>query len=169
MLFDEVGSDALPMRLAAAAILMAIIISISAAALADFSKGTNISSFSADLSSLEARASTIYQQGGARHVSDAGDNTGTKEVVTFTVPDGVECVVFGSMPPQDGSLPDRTRPHESNIIYYTTSKGITHTLTSKARYAALPGLDEPFVLMPGSYELTIELVKDSSGTYVTLY
>ena len=169
VLFDEVGSDALPMRFAAAAILMGIIIAISSAALADFSKDANISQFSGDLSALEARASVIYQQGGARDVSDIEDNTGTKEIVTFNVPGGVECVVFGAMPPQAGGLPVSTSPHERNIIYYTTYQGVTQTLPSKAKYGALPGLDEPIILMPGSYELTIELVKDSGGTYVTFY
>ncbi|MCG7850216.1 MAG: hypothetical protein MIO93_13725 [ANME-2 cluster archaeon] len=169
MIFDDLGSDALPMRFAAAAILMGIIIAISATALADFSKDTNISQFSGDLSSLEARASVIYQQGGARDVSDASDNTGTKEIITLTVPNGVEYVVFGAMPPQAGGLPVSASAHESNIIYYKTYQGITQTQPSKAIYAALPRLDEPIVLMPGSYELTLELVTDSCGTYVTLY
>ncbi len=165
---DEVGADALPMRFAAAAVLMGIIVALSATALADLTRDAQVKRFSGDLSALEARASAIYQQGGARDVSDIGDNTGTKEIVTFNVPDGVECVVFGAMPPQGGG-PIRTSPHESNIIYYTTYQGITKTLPSKAKYAALPGLDEPIVLMPGSYELTLELVKDSSGTYITFY
>ncbi|MCL7412781.1 MAG: hypothetical protein M8353_04075 [ANME-2 cluster archaeon] len=169
VLYDDAGSDALPMRFAAAAILMGIIITISAAALADFSKDTDISQFSGDLSVLEARASVIYQQGGGRDVSDAGDTTGTKEIVTLTVPNSVEYVVFGAMPPQTGLLPVSTRSRESNIIYYRTYQGHTLTRPSKAKYAALPRLDEPVILMPGSYELTLELVKDSSGTYVTLY
>jgi len=149
-------------------VLMGIIVALSATALADLTRDAQVKRFSGDLSALEARASAIYQQGGARDVSNVGDNTGTKEIVTFNVPDGVECVVFGAMPPQGGG-PIRTSPHESNIIYYTTYQGITKTLPSKAKYAALPGLDEPIVLMSGSYELTLELVKDSSGTYITFY
>lgn len=169
MIFDDSGSDALPMRFVAAIILMGFIIAISATALADFSKDTNISQFSGDLSSLEARASVIYQQGGARNVSDASDNTGTKEIITLTVPNGVEYVVFGAMPPQAGGLPVSTNPYESNIIYYKTYQGINQIQPSKAIYSALPQLDEPIVLMPGSYELTMELVKDSSGTFITIY
>ena len=165
---NEVGADALPMRFAAAAVLMGIIVALSATALADLTRDAQVKRFSGDLSALEARASAIYQQGGARDVSDVGDNTGTKEIVTFNVPDGVECVVFGAMPSHSGELPIRTGAHESNIIYYTTYQGVTQTLPSKAKYAALPGLDEPIVLMPGSYELTLELVKDNSGTYITL-
>ena len=165
---NEVGADALPMRFAAAAVLMGIIVALSATALADLTRDAQVKRFSGDLSALEARASAIYQQGGARDVSDIGDNTGTKEIVTFNVPGGVECVVFGAMPPQGwGAI--RTNPHESNIIYYTTYQGVTKTLPSKAKYAALPDLDEPIVLMPGSYEMTLELVKDSSGTYITFY
>ncbi|MCL7476247.1 MAG: hypothetical protein M8352_09445 [ANME-2 cluster archaeon] len=169
MLCNDEGSDALPMRFAAAAILMGMIIAISATALADFSKDTNISHFSGDLSALEARASVIYQQGGARDVSEPGDNTGTKEIVTLTVPNGVEYVVFGAMPSRTGGLPVSTSLHEQNIIYYKTYQGTSRTRPSKAMYAALPRLDGPIVLMPGSYELTLELVKDNDGTYITLY
>ena len=169
MLFDEAGADALPMRFVAAAVLMGIIVALSATALADLTRDAQVKCFYGDLSVLDARASAIYQQGGARDVSDVWDNTGTKEIVTFNVPDGVECVVFGAMMPQGGGLPIRTSPHESNLIHYTTYQGVTQTLPSKARYAALPGLDEPIVLMPGSYELTLELVTDRSSTYITLY
>lgn len=169
VLYDYAGSDALPMRFAAAAILVGIIIAISADSLADFSKDTDISQFSGDLSVLEARASVIYQQGGARDVSNAYDNTGTKEIVTLTVPNGVEYVVFGAMPPMTGLLPGSPDSRESNIIYYRTYQGDTRTVPSKAKYAALPRLDEPIILMPGSYELTLELVQDSDGMYVTLY
>jgi hypothetical protein len=166
---SEEGADALPMRFAAAAVLMGIIVALSATALADFTRDAQVKRFSADLSALEARASAMYQQGGARDISIIGDNTGTKEIVTFNVPDGVECVVFGAMPPQNRGLPIHTSPIESNIIYYTTYQGVTQTLSSKAKYAALPGLDEPIVLMPGSYELILELVKDNNGTYITLF
>ena len=169
ILFDEAGADALPMRFVAAAVLMGIIVALSATALADITRDAQVKCFSGDLSALEGRVSAIYQQGGARDVSDVWDNTGTKEIVTFNVPDGVECVVFGAMPPQGVGEPIRTDPHESNIIYYTTYQGVTKTLPSKARYAALQDLEEPIVLMPGSYELTLELVKDNSGTYITFY
>ena len=169
LLFDEAGADALPMRFVAAAVLMGIIIALSAAALADITRDAQVNRFSGDLYALEARASAIYQQGGARDVSDIGDNTGTKEIITFNVPDGVECVVFGAMPPQGVETPIHISSHESNIIYYTTYQDVTQTLPSKAKYAALPDLDKPIVLMPGSYELTLELVKDSSGIYISLY
>lgn len=157
------------MRFAAAAMLMGIIVALSATALADFTRDAQVRQFSGELSALEARASAIYQQGGARDISDVGDNTGTKEIVTFNVPDGVECLVFGAMPLQDRGLPIHTSPVESNIIYYTTYQGVTRTLPSKAKYAALPGLDKPIVLMPGSYELILELVKDNNSTYITLF
>ena len=166
---DEAGADALPMRFVAATMLMGILVALSATALADLTRDAQVKCFSGDLSALEGRASAIYQQGGARDVSDVWDNTGTKEIIKFNVPDGVECVVFGTMPPQGGGGSTHTDPNERNIIYYTTYQGVTQTLPSKARYAALPGLDEPIVLMPGSYELTLELVKDNSGTYITLY
>jgi len=73
------------------------------------------------------------------------------------------------MPPQDGTIPVLTSPDERNIIYYTTYQGVTKTVPSKAKYTAVPDLGGPVVLVPGSYELTIELVKDSRGTYITLY
>jgi len=165
---NEIGADALPMRFVAAAVLMGIIVALSVTALADLTMDAQVKRFSGDLSVLEARASAIYQQGGARDVSKIEDNTGTKEIITFSVPDGVECVVFGAMPSHSGEA-TRTSPHESNMIYYTTYQGVTRTVPSKAKYAALPGLDEPIVLMPGSYELILELVKDSSGTYITFY
>jgi hypothetical protein len=169
MLFDEAGADALPMRFVAAAVLMGIIVALSATALADFSRDAQVKRFSADLSALEARASVIYQQGGARDISDPADNTGTMEIIRFKVPEGIEVVVFGAMPPHDGTIPVLTSPGERNIIYYTTYQGVTKTAPSKAKYAAVPDLGGPVVLVPGSYELTIELVKDSSGTYITLY
>lgn len=163
------GADGLPMRFAAAAILLGFIVAVSAAALADFTRDARVTGFSADLSALEARASAIYQQGGARDISDPADNTGTRETVRFAVPDGIEIVVFGAMPPQNGSVPSQTNTRESNIIYYTTYQGVTRTMPSGARYGALPDLDKPIVLTPGTYELTIELVKDGSGTFIALY
>jgi len=166
---NEVGADALPMRFVAAAVLMGIIVALSVTALADVTRDAQVKRFSADLSALEARASAIYQQGGARDVSNVWDNTGTKEIVTFNVPNGVKYVVFGAMPPHSGGLPIYAGSHENNIIYYTTYHGVTKTLPSKAKYAALPDLDEPIVFMPGSYELTLELVKDNNTTFITFY
>ena len=169
ILFDEAGADALPMRFVAAAMLMGILVALSATAMADFTMEAQVSRFSGDLSALEARAAAIYQQGGARDVSDAEDKTGTKETITFNIPDGVECVVFGAMPLQGEGAAIRISSHESNVIHYTTYQGLTQTLPSKAKYAALPGLDKPIVLKPGSYDLTMELVKNNYGTYITLY
>lgn len=169
MLFDEEGADALPMRFAVAVVLMGIIVALSATALADLTRDAQVKRFSADLSALEARASVIYQQGGARDISDPADNTGTKEIIRFKVPEGIEVVVFGAMPPQDGTIPVLIGPCEKNIIYYTTYQEVTKTVPSNAKYAAVPTLGGPVVLVPGSYELSIELVKDSSGTYITLY
>jgi hypothetical protein len=166
---SEEGADALPMRFAAAAMLMGIIVALSATALADLTRDAQVKQFSADLSALEARASVIYQQGGARDISDPADNTGTMEIIRFKVPEGIEVVVFGAMLPQGGTIPVLTSPDERNIIYYTTYQGVTKTVPSKAKYAAVPSLNGPIILIPGSYELTIELVKDSSGTYITLY
>lgn len=168
MFSDEVGADALPMRFVVAAFLMGIIISISAAALADFIQDAQVTRFSADLSALEDRAAVIYQQGGARDIADPGDNTGTKESVAFTVPSGIEIVVLGAMPPHT-SMPSSAAFYERNIIYYTTEEGVTTTLTSRARYASGPDLDSPIVLTSGTYELTCELVKNREGTFITVY
>lgn len=157
------------MRFVAAAILFAVIVAISAPAVSDFLREVNITRFSSDLTVLDARASAIYQQGGARDVSVPADNTGTKEKIKFTVPDGIELVAFGTMPPHKGSASRRPDPHENNIIYYTTSAGVTRTISSKASYAAAPYLDAPVILTPGSYELTMELVKNRNGMYITFY
>ena len=166
---SEDGADALPMRFVAAAVLLGIIVALSATALADLTRDAQVKRFSGDLSALEARASAIYQQGGARDILDPSDNTGTMEIIRFKVPEGIEMVVFGAMPPQDGTIPVLTSPDERNIICYTTYQGITKTVPSKAKYAAVPDLGGPVVLVPGSYEFTIELVKDNNGTYITLY
>jgi hypothetical protein len=167
LISNEDGAVALPMRLAAAAILFSIIVVISAAALADISRNANVDRFSADLSAVEARASVIYQQGGARNISDPVDRTETKETIHLTVPDGIEIVVFGSMPHQDNGIP--CSAYENNVIYYTTYEGITTTITSSACFANLADSDNPVILTPGSYELNIELVKDSNTTFITLY
>jgi hypothetical protein len=167
LISNEEGAVALPMRLAAAAILFSILVAISAAALADISRDADVDRFSADLGAVEARASVIYQQGGARNISDPVDSTGTKETIRLTVPDGIKIVVFGSMPHQDNGIP--CSDYENNVIYYTTYEGITTTITSSACYADAADSDNPVILTPGSYELTIELVKDSNNTFITLY
>ena len=169
LISNEEGAVALPMRLAAAAILFSILVAISAAALADISREAQVDRFSADLGAFEARASVIYQQGGARNISDPLDNTGTKQTIHLTVPDGIDIVVFGSMPHQNNGIPCPVSPYENNVIYYTTYEGITTTITSSACYASVTDFDNPVILTPGSYELTIELVKDSNSTFITLY
>lgn len=156
---DEVGADGLPMRFAVGAILMGILLIICTSALADFTHDARLVRFSADLSALDGRASAIYQQGGARDVSDPMNNTGTKETVHFIVPEGIESVVFGAMP--DHAMPPG--PYERNIIYFTASDGASMTMVSKAEYSSGEG---PIILTPGSYELTVELVKDDNGMYV---
>lgn len=170
MLFsEEVGADALPMRFAAAAILMAIILALSYTALADFIKGGQVMRFSSDLAAFEDRASVIYQQGGARDISNPADHTGTKENISFTIPGTIDIVVLGAMPPQNKGVPSTAGPYESNIIYYTTYRGVTYTITSGARYATGLELDKPIILTSGTYELTCELVRNSAGTFITLY
>jgi len=166
---DETGADALPMRFAAAAILFSILVVISVVALRDFSRDAQIARFSADLGTIEARASVIYQQGGARNISDPTDNIGTRETIRFDVPDAIEMVIFGSMPHQDKTTLKTISPYEGNLIYYTTYEGITNTITSSANYAHLSDPDRPVIFTPGSYELTIELVKNTKHTFITLY
>jgi hypothetical protein len=112
---------------------------------------------------------TIYQQGGARDVLNLEDHSGSKETICFTVPVEIEMVVFGAMPPHNMTVPATTILYESNIIYYRTYEGVTTTIASRARYAAGTDLDGPIILTPGSYELTIELVKNTRGMFVTLY
>jgi hypothetical protein len=167
VLSDEMGADALPMRFVVAALLMGILIALSATALADFTLDSQITRFSGDLAALEDRSAVIYQQGGARNITDPGDNMGTLETVTFTVPNGIEILVLGAMPPKNNGVP--TAPYEQNLIYYTTNKGVTTTLTSSAKYASSPNLDSPIILTSGTYELTCELVKNREGTFITLY
>jgi hypothetical protein len=167
VLRDKMGADALPMRFVVAALLIGIIIALSARALADFNRDSQITRFSGDLAALEDRSAIIYQQGGARDISDPGDNMGSLETVTFTVPAGVEILVLGAMPPHNNGVP--TAPYEQNLIYYTTYNGVTTTLTSGAKYASGPDLDGPIILTSGTYELTCELVKNSEGTFITLY
>ena len=166
---DETGADALPMRFAAAAVLFSIIIVISVVALRDFSRDAQVARFNADLGTVEARASVIYQQGGARNISDPADNIGTRETIRIDVPDAIEIVVFGSMPSRDKNIPLTISPYEGNVIYYTTYEGITDTMTSSANYAHLSDPDRPIIFTPGSYELTIELVKNDKRTFITLY
>ena len=163
------GADALPMRFVVAALLIGILIALSATALVDFTRDSQITRFSGDLAALEDRSAIIYQHGGARDITDPGDNMGTIETITFTVPAGIEILVLGAMPPQNNRVPTSAAPYEQNLIYYTTNKGVTTTLTSSAKYASSPGLDSPIILTSGTYELTCELVNNIEGTFITLY
>lgn len=166
---NEEGTVALPMRIVAAVFLLAIIISISAASLTDFTHDAQVMRFSGDLTTLDSRASTVYHQGGARDINNPEDYSGTKETTCFVVPDGIEMVVFGSMPPQDMRNHCNTTPDESNFIYYRTDNGVIKTMTSRARYAEGQDMDKAIILTPGSYELTMELVKSTRGMFITLY
>jgi hypothetical protein len=73
------------------------------------------------------------------------------------------------MPSQDKNIPLTISPYEGNVIYYTTYEGITNTITSSANYALLSDPDRPIIFTPGSYEVTIELVKNAKRTFITLY
>jgi hypothetical protein len=78
-------------------------------------------------------------------------------------------VVFGGMPSSDGDPPEIANQHTDNVFYYVLDDGRIKTISSVARFSANnTGLDKPFVLYPGDYDLTMELVKNKNGTYVKI-
>ena len=78
-------------------------------------------------------------------------------------------MVFGGIQSIDGAPPETGNQYTDNVFYYVLNDGKTQTRSSIARFCANgTGLNKPFVLYPGDYDLTMELIKNKGGTYVKI-
>lgn len=168
---NESAAEGLPMRLVVTVILLSVIIGLSAKAVYLFIDNANEKKLKGQLDLIDKSASLIYIQGGARDIDDPADFSGTVENIHVEIPDNAAFVVFGGMPTTDGNVspPEAGNLHTDNVFYYVLNDGRVQTRSSIARFSAnTTELDRPFVLYPGEYDLTMELVKNKNGTYVRI-
>ncbi|KAB2945524.1 MAG: hypothetical protein MPEBLZ_04084 [Candidatus Methanoperedens nitroreducens] len=168
---NDSAAEGLPMRLVVTVILLSVIIGLSAKAVYLFIDNANEKKLKGQLDLIDKRASLIYIQGGAQDIDDPADFSGTVENIHVEIPDNAAFVVFGGMPTTDGNVspPESGNLHTDNVFYYVLNDGRVQTRSSIARFSSnTTGLDRPFVLYPGEYDLTMELVKNKNGTYVKI-
>jgi len=166
-LVDDYAADSLPMRLVVTVILFSVIIGLSAKAVSLFLNDINEKKLKGELDLIDKRAGMIFIQGGARDIDDPEDFSGTMEKIHVEIPDNTDFVVFGGMPSLDGNPQTSGNLYTDNVFYYVLNDGRVQTRSSIARFFTnSPG--QPFVLYPGEYELTMELVKNKNGTYVKI-
>ncbi len=168
---NDSAAEGLPMRLVVTVILLSVIIGLSAKAVYLFIDNTNEKKLKGQLDLIDQRASLIYIQGGAQDIDDPADFSGTVENIHVEIPDNAAFVVFGGMPSSDGNPPEAGAGnlHTDNVFYYVLNDGRVQTRSSIARFSSnTTGLNRPFVLYPGEYDLTMELVKNKNGTYVRI-
>ncbi|CAG0972973.1 hypothetical protein METP3_01604 [Methanosarcinales archaeon] len=168
---NDSAAEGLPMRLVVTVILLSVIIGLSAKAVYLFIDNTNEKKLKGQLDLIDKRASLIYIQGGAQDIDDPADFSGTVENIHVEIPDNAAFVVFGGMPSSDGNPPEAGAGnlHTDNVFYYVLNDGRVQTRSSIARFSSnTTGLNRPFVLYPGEYDLTMELVKNKNGTYVRI-
>jgi hypothetical protein len=95
---------------------------------------------------------------------------GTVVSVSVEFPSSMRFVVFGSLPEQGTATPTDFTLDEnvSNNYYYVMSDGSCATFHSNARFSG-EQTNETAVFYPGSYDLTLELVKVEGRSYVKIY
>lgn len=164
---NDSAAEGLPMRLVVTVILLSVIIGLSAKAATLFIDDANEKKLKGQLDLIDKRASVLYIQGGAQDIDDPADFSGTMENIHVEIPDNAAFVVFGAMPSPDGNPPGAGNLHTDNVFYYVLNDGRVQTRSSIARFCA-NSTDRPFVLRPGEYDLTMELVKNKNGTYVKI-
>ena len=156
LLIDEKAAEGLPMRIVVTAIIFSVIIGLSGKAASDLISDAKEKKLMGELDMIEKRAAIMYMQGGARGVSDQTDRSGTVESVSIYIPDNAAFVEFGGMP--GGTGDERT----DNVYYYMMNDGRMQARSSIARFSG------GAVLYPGKYELKLELVRKSNGTFVEI-
>ena len=166
LLDNDSAADGLPMRLVVTVILLSVIIGLSTKAASLFISDANEKKLKGELDLIDKRASVIYIQGGAHNIDDPVDFQGTMENIHVEIPDNTAFVVFGSMPPSDGAMPEEENLYTDNVFYYVLNDGRVQTRSSIARFSNSTG--SPLVLYPGEYDLTMELIKNKNGTYVKI-
>ncbi|MCE8425186.1 MAG: hypothetical protein J5U17_05355 [Candidatus Methanoperedens sp.] len=166
---DESAAEGLTMRVLVTVILFCAILGLSIKAGSDFINEGKEKKLLDQLDIIEKDAAIMYTQGGARDIGNPADVSGTIEKVPVIIPDNAAFVVFGGLPAADGKPSASRYGSEDNVFYYVLTDGRTQTDSSIARFSAnVTDLDKPFVLYPGEYELTLELVKNKNGTYVRI-
>lgn len=153
---DEQAVEGMPMRIMVTVVLFAVILGLTGKAASDFIGDVKEKKLMDELDRIEKRASVMYAAGGARDVNNPQDISGTLESIRVEIPDNAAFVVFGRMP--DGAADART----DNVYYYVLNNGRVQAKSSIARFSG------PTVFYPGEYELTLELVRNNSGTYVAI-
>lgn len=153
---DERAIEGMPMRIMVTVVLFAVILGLTGKAASDFIGDVKEKKLMDELDRIEKRASVIYAAGGARDINEPHDLSGTVESIRVKIPDNAALVVFGGMP--DGAANERT----DNVYYYVLNNGRVQAKSSIARFSG------PTVFYPGEYELTLELIRNNSGTYVAI-
>ncbi len=164
---DDSATEGLPMRIVVTVILFSVILGLSIKVFNDFTSDIKEKKFRGELDLLEKRASVMYTYGGGRDINNPDDFSGSTENIHITVPDTVAFVVIGAMPSPDGKPPIYGDINTDNLYYYVTNDGRIETKSSIARFSGNEtSLNRPLILYPGEYELELELVKNSNGTYI---
>jgi hypothetical protein len=168
-LHEDTAAEGLPMRLVVTVVLLSVIIGLMSKAASLFLNDEKEKTLQGELDLINKRASQMYIQGGARDINRPDDFSGSFENIHLKIPDNTAFVVFGGMPSSDGKPPETRNQYTDNVFYYVLNDGRIQTRSSVSRFCAnSTGLDEPFVLYPGDYDLTMELVKNKNGTYVKI-
>ncbi len=166
---DESAVEGLPLRIVIAIILFSVILALCAKTLSNFIGDMNEKKLTGELDVIEKNAAAMYMNGGARDINNPLDFPGTVENIHVNIPDNAAFVVFGAMPQADGNPPATRETHADNVYYYVLDDGRVQSISSIARFSANgTDLDRPVVLYPGEYEITLELVRNGNGTYVTI-
>lgn len=153
---NEKASEGMPMRIMVTVVIFSIILGLTGKAASDFIGDVKEKKLMDELDRIEKRASVMYTAGGGRDIKNPDDLSGTMESIRVKIPDNAAFVVFGGMP--DGAADERT----DNVYYYVLNNGRVQAKSSIARFSG------PAVFYPGEYELTLELIRNNSGTYVAI-
>lgn len=165
---DGSAIEGMPMRIAVTLILFSIILGLSAKAFYNFTYDNKEKKLMGEINLIEKKAAAMYIQGGARDFNNPDDFSGSMGNIRVNIPDNVVFVVFGGMPSPDKKPLERDL-RTDNVFYYVLDNGRVQAGSSIARYSSNSSdLNSPFVLYPGKYELTLELVKNKNGTYVKI-
>ena len=156
LLKNEKAVEGMPMRIMVTVVIFAVILGLVGKAASEFISDIKEKKLMDEIDRIEKRASVMYAAGGGRDINNPDDLSGTLESIRMKIPDNAAYVVFGGMP--DGATDART----DNIFYYVLNNGRVQAKSSIARFSG------PAVFYPGEYELTLELIRNNSGTYVEI-
>lgn len=166
---DDSAAEGLTMHVFITLILFCAILGLSIKAASSFINEEKEEKLMAQIEVIENEAVLMYTHGGARNIDNPSDLSGPIQKVHVKIPDIAIFVVFGGLPAAEGKPPSERYGLDDNVFYYVLTDGRTQSGSSIARFSAnVTNLDKPFVLYPGEYELTMELVKNKNGTYVRI-